>query len=198
LSAKLYLESSTADTDVLLVLRAFAPDGTEVVFQGGHDPHTPIAQGWLRASHRALDQDQSRPFLPVHTHDHAEPLTPGVVYELDVEIWPTSLIVPEGYRLTLDVQGHDDVHPGATPTNSRPLDRVRTVPPQRCRRPTRRCLRRDRDTPHRRAIRLPPPAPCPSLGEGVNRRQLAGWPRGLSPLAVRSPPEPVKDDEEEP
>jgi len=120
LSAKLYLESSTADTDVFLVLRAFAPDGTEVVFQGGHDPHTPIAQGWLRASHRALDQDQSRPFLPVHTHDHAEPLTPGVVYELDVEIWPTSLIVPEGYRLTLDVQGHDDVHPGATPTKPAP------------------------------------------------------------------------------
>jgi len=116
LSAKIYLESATTDADVFLVLRAFAPDGTEVVFQGGHDPHTPIAQGWLRASHRVLDHDQSRPFLPVHTHDHAEPLTPGVVYELDIEMWPTSLVVPEGYSLTLDVQGHDYVYPGATPS----------------------------------------------------------------------------------
>jgi len=116
LSAKIYLETATTDADVFLVLRASAPDGTEVVFQGGHDPHTPIAQGWLRASHRALDHDQSRPFLPVHTHDHAEPLTPGVVYELDIEIWPTSLVVPEGYSLTLDVQGHDYVYPGAAPS----------------------------------------------------------------------------------
>jgi len=121
LSAKLYLESATTDIDVFLVLRAFAPDGTEVVFQGGHDPHTPIAQGWLRASHRALDGEQSRPFLPVHSHERREPLTPGVVYELDVELWPTSLVIPEGYSLVLDVQGHDYLYPGATPTMQMPF-----------------------------------------------------------------------------
>jgi predicted acyl esterase len=120
-SAKLYLESSTTDADVFLVLRAFAPDGTEIVYQGANDPHAPVAQGWLRASHRALDDDQSRPYLPVHRHDRAEPLTPGVVYELDVEIWPTSLILPEGYTLTLDVQGHDYVHPGTTTSPEMPF-----------------------------------------------------------------------------
>jgi predicted acyl esterase len=48
----------------------------------------------------------------VHTHAKAEPLTPGQVYEVNVEIWPTSLILPAGYTLALDVQGHDYVHPG--------------------------------------------------------------------------------------
>jgi hypothetical protein len=106
-AAKLHVESATTDADLFLVLRAFAPDGTEIVFQGANDPHVPVAQGWLRASHRALDDEQSGPFLRVHRHDGAEPLNPGTVYELDVEILPTSLVLPAGYTLTLDVQGHD-------------------------------------------------------------------------------------------
>ena len=85
----------------------------------------PVAQGWLRASHRALDHEQSRPFLPVHRHDRAEPLNPGTVYELDVEILPTSLVPPAGYTLTLDVQGHD-YGPGSFPHND-PRDRPADV-----------------------------------------------------------------------
>ena len=37
------------------MLRVFAPDGAEVTFPGAIDPHTPVAQGWLRMSHRKLD-----------------------------------------------------------------------------------------------------------------------------------------------
>ena len=49
--------------------RVHDPDGDEVTFQGAIDPHTPIAQGWLRASHRKLDPELSRPYRPYHTHD---------------------------------------------------------------------------------------------------------------------------------
>ena len=112
-AAKLYVESSTTDADLFLVVRAFAPDTTEIVYQGANDPHVPITQGWLRASHRALDAVQSRPFLPVHRHDRAEPLTPATVHELDIEILPTSLNLLAGYTLTLDVQSHDYIYPGA-------------------------------------------------------------------------------------
>jgi len=112
-AARLYVESPTTDVDLFLVVLAFSPDGTEVVYPCAIDPHTPIAHGWLRASHRALDNDQSRPFLPVHRHDRTEPLTPAKVYEVNVEIWPTSVTLPAGYALTLDVQGHDYVYPGA-------------------------------------------------------------------------------------
>lgn len=112
-AAKLFIESSTTDTDLFLVVRAFAPDGTEIVYRGANDPHVPISQGWLRASHRALDPEQSRPFLPVHPHDRTEPLTAGAVYEVDVEILPTSLTLPACYTLELDVQAHDYIYPGA-------------------------------------------------------------------------------------
>ncbi len=46
----------------------------EVTFKGALDPHTPIAQGWLRASHRNLDPKKSRRYRPYHTHDEAQPL----------------------------------------------------------------------------------------------------------------------------
>ena len=84
----------------------------EVTFQGALDPHTPIAQGWLRASHRKLDPTLTLPYRPYHTHDERQPLTPGAVYELDIEIWPTCIVVPEGYRLGLTVRGRDYEYPG--------------------------------------------------------------------------------------
>ena len=53
------VSSTTTDADIFAVLRVFDPDGDEVVLQGAVDPHTPIGQGWLRASHRKLDADLS-------------------------------------------------------------------------------------------------------------------------------------------
>jgi uncharacterized protein len=116
---KLFLSSSTRDADVFAVLRVFAPDGREVVFQGALDPHTPVAQGWLRASHRKLDTERTLPYRPFHTHDELQPLTPGEPVELDVEIWPTSIVVPAGYRVALTIRGKDYEYdgPGATLSN---------------------------------------------------------------------------------
>ena len=107
MAAKLFVSSSTADADMFVVVRVFDPGGDEVVFQGALDPNTPIAQGWLRASHRRLDPERTRPYRPYHNHDAVQALTPGEVYELDVEIWPSSIVVPAGYRVTLTVRGKD-------------------------------------------------------------------------------------------
>ena len=104
---KLFISSSTSDADIFIVLRVFSPDLKEVVFQGAIDPHTPIAQGWLRASHRKLDKKLSRHYRPYHTHDHEQKLKPGEVVELDVEIWPTSIVVPAGYRVGVSIRGKD-------------------------------------------------------------------------------------------
>jgi uncharacterized protein len=106
-AAKLFASSATEDADLFLILRVFSPDGEEVTFQGALDPHTPIAHGWLRGSHRALDPQLSTEHRPFHPHDAAEPLTPDQVYELDVEIWPTSIVIPAGYTLALTIQGRD-------------------------------------------------------------------------------------------
>ena len=109
---KLFMSSSTTDADLFVVLQVYDPDGKEVVFHGALDPHTPIAQGWLRASHRKLDKKLSLPYRPYHTHDEKQPLTPSEVYELDIEIWPTCLVMPAGSRIALSVRGKDYVYKG--------------------------------------------------------------------------------------
>ncbi len=115
---KLFISSATANADIFAVLSVYDPQGREVVFQGALDPHTPVAQGWLRASHRKLDPKLSLPYRPYHTHDEDQPLQPGVVYELDVEIWPTCIVVPRGYRVALTVRGKDYVYAGEAATLS--------------------------------------------------------------------------------
>ena len=106
-AAKLRVSSKSRDADLFLVLRCFDPAGVEVVFQGSNDPHVPIGLGWLRASHRKLDPELTLPYRPYHTHDEIQPLQPGVPVDLDVEIWPTCIVVPAGYRLGLTVRGND-------------------------------------------------------------------------------------------
>ena len=115
---KLFVSSATTNADIFAVLGVYDPQGKEVVFQGALDPHTPVAQGWLRASHRKLDPKLSLPYRPYHTHDEDQPLKPGEVYELDVEIWPTCIVVPKGYRVVLTVRGKDYVYAGEAATLS--------------------------------------------------------------------------------
>ena len=101
------ISSSTSDADIFVVLRVFDPAGEEVAFQGAIDPHTPIGQGWLRASQRKLDPARGRPGRPFHAHDERQPLQPSVPVDLEVEIWPTCIVVPAGYRIGLTLLGRD-------------------------------------------------------------------------------------------
>ena len=112
-AVKLFVSSSTVDADLFVVLRIFSPAGKELVFQGAIDPYTPIGQGWLRASHRKLDPILSESWRPYHTHDELWPLNPGDPEMLDIEIWPTSIVVPPGYRIGLNIRGKDYECPDA-------------------------------------------------------------------------------------
>jgi predicted acyl esterase len=107
IAARLFASSSTRDADFFVIFRVYTPDLREVVFMGAIDPHTPVAQGWLRASHRKLDAQRSLPYRPYHAHDEEQPLKPGEVVQLDIELWPTSIVVPAGHRIALTVRGRD-------------------------------------------------------------------------------------------
>ncbi|WP_037078289.1 CocE/NonD family hydrolase [Pseudonocardia spinosispora] len=107
---KLFVASSTPDADLFVTMHLFDPDGAEVLFPTAFEPHGPLAQGWLRVSHRALDTDRSLPYRPWHSHTAPSPLTPGDTYEVDVEIWPLSIVAPAGHRIGLSVRGQDYTH----------------------------------------------------------------------------------------
>ncbi len=68
-----------------------------------------VTEGWLRASHRALDGSRSSPMSPYHIHVDPQPLEPGTVYELAIEIWPTCWVFERGHRLRLDMAALDQL-----------------------------------------------------------------------------------------
>ena len=103
--------TATSPAVVMVVAHELRASGqiTErmLLFTAAVEPRAPLSQGWLRASHRKLDPSRSRPYQPWHTHDELQPLEPGEVYRADVEIWPTCVVAPAGYRLGLTILGRD-------------------------------------------------------------------------------------------
>jgi uncharacterized protein len=112
MAAKLFVSSTTKDADLFLIVRVFDPQGKELTFMGSTDPNTPIANGWLRVSHRRLDPSLSTPYRPYHPHDRVEPLTPGEVAECDVEIVASCIVVPAGWRVALTIRSKDYEYEG--------------------------------------------------------------------------------------
>jgi predicted acyl esterase len=111
-AANLRISSSTADADLFLVLRLFTPDLKEVTYSGSNDPHTPMSHGWLRASMRKLDPQHSRPYRPYHALNEKQALSPGQLYDVEIEIVPTCFVAPAGYRIGLSLRGKDYEYPG--------------------------------------------------------------------------------------
>ena len=100
-------ERST-DADVFVIVRKRDAQGEEILFPFNalfHDG--PVALGWLRASHRALDAARSTMLMPYHSHTAEEPLVPGVPVPLDIEIWASGTIFHAGEQLVVTLQGRD-------------------------------------------------------------------------------------------
>jgi putative CocE/NonD family hydrolase len=99
-SVDLWMSSTAADTDLEVMLTELRPDG-----HGGWLEEY-VQKGWLRASHRKLDDTQSTPLRPYQTHQAADvqPLIPGTPTAMRVELFPFSQVVRAGRRLRLTVE----------------------------------------------------------------------------------------------
>jgi predicted acyl esterase len=67
----------------------------------------PVALGWLRVSHRELDETRSTPWQPVLAHRREQKLAPGEIVPVDMEIWPSGTRFDAGQALRLVIQGRD-------------------------------------------------------------------------------------------
>jgi predicted acyl esterase len=108
-AAVLWVSSSTEDMDLFLTIRNIDPGGNDVWEVGQQGQQVPVAKGWLRVSHRELDPGLSLPYRPYHRHKRRLYLAPGEIVQVQVEIWPTSMVFKQGHRIRLDIQPRDGV-----------------------------------------------------------------------------------------
>ncbi len=108
---RLRVSSTTQEADLFATLQAFGAEGVEACFEDSTLEPAVVSQGWLRASHRAVDPARSGFLRPFHRHDRAEPLVPGESYDVDVELWQGSLSLPAGAELRLTIAGEDFQRP---------------------------------------------------------------------------------------
>ncbi|WP_149086592.1 CocE/NonD family hydrolase [Pseudomonas prosekii] len=98
----LVLHASSDQTDLDLFIKV-----TVLPVLGQPGVPRKVTQGWLRASHRHEDPQLTRDIQPFHTHDRIDPLVPGEVYELRLELLPMSFVVKPGQRIRLEITNHD-------------------------------------------------------------------------------------------
>lgn len=99
---------ATHDADLFVAIQKLDRQGKVVPFIYGQMFNDgPAAFGWLRASHRELDEQRSRPEQPYHRHERRLWLTHLQPTAVDIEIWPTNIIFDAGETLRLVVQGSD-------------------------------------------------------------------------------------------
>jgi hypothetical protein len=77
------------------------------VREAGSNAIYPLAQGWLKASHRALNKAKTTAWEIAHDHTKAVPVKPGEIYEYTVQLRPLSHQFKAGSRILLDISSID-------------------------------------------------------------------------------------------
>lgn len=96
----LNLYASTSDEEVLwfVSFREVDQQGNEKI----------LTRGWLRGTHREVDEKCSKPWAPFHPHTKSEPLIPNKIYEYNIPLVPTANLFKAGSRIAIKVSCVDD------------------------------------------------------------------------------------------
>ncbi|KAK3956091.1 X-Pro dipeptidyl-peptidase [Pseudoneurospora amorphoporcata] len=111
-----------ADIDLFLTIRHIDSSGNEVFYTGTAGDPVPVCKGWLRVSNRRVHKEnpKHKPWLPHREYLSTDvlPVKAGEVYAVDVELWPTNVVVDVGGRIVLEVSGGDTQGAGIFQHNS--------------------------------------------------------------------------------
>jgi len=106
---KLWVAAEDAnDMDLFIAIKKYDFQGNEVTFPYYMQfDDGAVALGWLRVSHRELDQDKSTPHQPVLLHKRELKLKESEIVPVEIEIWPSGTVFHPGETLRVVVQGSD-------------------------------------------------------------------------------------------
>lgn len=122
-------KTSPSEIDLFVTLRHLDANGSEIFYTGTIGDPVPVTKGWLRVSLRKTVESHPH-HQPWHPHREylstdVQPVVPGEVYAVDIEVWPTNVVVSPGNRLVLEISSGDTQGAGLFEHNSdvdRPFD----------------------------------------------------------------------------
>jgi predicted acyl esterase len=99
------------DIDIFVTIRHWAADGSEIFYTGSIGNPVPVSKGWQRVSLRRVNSEhpRHREWRPHRDYFSTDvlPVLPGEIYGVDVEVWPTNLVLCPGERLSFEISGGD-------------------------------------------------------------------------------------------
>jgi len=114
LSLHFWAEIDQEDTNWIIIIKDVGPDVSVQTAREGEMERPPVPErevtrGWLKASHRAVDEKRSQPGRPFHpfTRSAHKPVVPGEITKYDIEIAPTSNVFKRDHRICVDITSLD-------------------------------------------------------------------------------------------
>jgi predicted acyl esterase len=110
-AAHLFAEIDEYDTNFILRMWDEAPDGKRQL----------ITTGYLKASHRELDEERTAPGDPYHPHTRSVPVEPGAIEEYVLRLYPFAATFGTGHRLVAELSNAEplaDAHNSLLPPDA--------------------------------------------------------------------------------
>ena len=119
-AAHLFAEIDQPDTNFILRLWDAAPNGKRQL----------LTTGFLKASHRELDEERTTEGNPYHPHTRAVPVEPGAIEEYVVRLYPFAATFLPGHKLVVELSNDEplaDEHNALLPPDAFHLPVGRSV-----------------------------------------------------------------------
>ncbi len=111
----LFAAIDQTDTNWIVIIKDVGPhESVQTAREGEYSipddlPEREVTRGWLKASHRAIDEKRSELWKPWHplTREAQKPVTPGDIEEYAIEILATGNMFKRGHRICVEITSLD-------------------------------------------------------------------------------------------
>ena len=93
----LYASIDSDDTNFIVRVNDIDPSGNR----------TPLTAGYLKATHREVDEGRSTSWRPHHPHTRAVPVKPGEICRYAIRIYSMSNVFKAGHRIELEIRSQE-------------------------------------------------------------------------------------------
>ncbi|KAH8693586.1 Alpha/Beta hydrolase protein [Talaromyces proteolyticus] len=100
--------TTAKDMDLFITMTNMEPNGHLVQLEGNHgEPSVAVTRGYLRLSHRELDEQRSTEHLVILSHQSSASVEPDTRYQIKVPVQATSMVFEKGHKIQIELGSRD-------------------------------------------------------------------------------------------